>query len=35
MDVVTEGFGEIYGREPVPTTLEALTERLGEPAPVR
>ncbi len=35
MDVVTERFGEIYGREPVPTEPEALTELLGEPAPVR
>ncbi len=35
MDLVAEGFGEIYGREPVPTELGALTERLGEPAPVR
>ena len=35
MDVVTERFSEIYGREPVATTLEQLAERLGEPAPVR
>jgi lipoyl(octanoyl) transferase len=35
MDVVTERFAEIYGREPVPTTPEGLTELLGEPAPVR
>jgi lipoyl(octanoyl) transferase len=35
MDVVTEHFSEIYGREPVSTTLEELAERLGEPAPVR
>jgi lipoyl(octanoyl) transferase len=35
MDVVTERFSEIYGREPVSTTLEELNERLGEPAPVR
>jgi lipoyl(octanoyl) transferase len=35
MDVVTERFAEIYGREPVPTTPEALGELLGEPAPVR
>jgi lipoyl(octanoyl) transferase len=35
MDVVTERFAEIYGREPVATTAEALAERLGEPAPVR
>ena len=35
MDVVTEGFGEIYGRELVATTPEALGELLGDPAPVR
>ncbi len=35
IDMVTERFGEIYGREPVPTDPEALTELLGEPAPVR
>jgi lipoyl(octanoyl) transferase len=35
MDVVTERFGELYDREPVPTTPEALGELLGEPAPVR
>ncbi|MGA8217539.1 MAG: lipoyl(octanoyl) transferase LipB [Solirubrobacterales bacterium] len=35
MDAVTEGFGEIYGREPVSTTPEELGELLGEPAPVR
>ena len=35
MDVVAEGFGEIYGREPVPTTPEALGELLSEPASVR
>jgi lipoyl(octanoyl) transferase len=35
MDVVTERFGEIYGREPVATTPEGLGERLGKPAPVR
>jgi lipoyl(octanoyl) transferase len=35
MDVVAEGFGEIYGRDPVSTTPEALGELLGEPAPVR
>ena len=35
MDVVTERFAEIYGRDPVPTTPEALGELLGEPAPVR
>jgi lipoyl(octanoyl) transferase len=35
MDVVAEGFAEIYRRQPVPTTPEALGELLGEPAPVR
>jgi lipoyl(octanoyl) transferase len=35
MDVVAEGFGEVYGREPVPTNPETLNELLGEPAPVR
>jgi lipoyl(octanoyl) transferase len=35
MDVVAAGFGEIYGREAVATTPEALAERLGEPASVR
>jgi lipoyl(octanoyl) transferase len=35
MGVVSERFGEIYGRELVQASLEALTERLGEPAPVR
>jgi lipoyl(octanoyl) transferase len=35
MDVVTERFREIYGREPVATTPEGLAELLGEPAPVR
>jgi hypothetical protein len=35
MDVVTERFAEIYGREPVETTPEALAGMLGEPAPVR
>lgn len=35
MDVVTDGFSEIYGREPVPTAPEALSELLGDPAPVR
>jgi lipoyl(octanoyl) transferase len=35
MDVVTERFGEIYGRDPIATTPEALAELLGEPAPVR
>jgi lipoyl(octanoyl) transferase len=35
MDVVTERFGELYGRKPVATAPEALRELLGEPAPVR
>jgi lipoyl(octanoyl) transferase len=35
MDVVTERFGEIYGRAPAATNLDALTEMLGEPASVR
>jgi lipoyl(octanoyl) transferase len=35
MDVVAEGFGEIYGRDPVPTDADALDELLGEPASVR
>jgi lipoyl(octanoyl) transferase len=35
MDVVTERFAEIYGRETVETSPEELAERLGEPAPVR
>jgi len=35
MDVVTERFAELYGRDPVPATPEELGERLGEPAPVR
>jgi lipoyl(octanoyl) transferase len=35
MDVAVEGFSKIYGRDPVPTDLDTLTERLGEPAPVR
>ena len=35
MDVVTERFGEIYGRDPVATSPEALGELLGDPAPVR
>ena len=34
-NVVAEGFGEIYGREPVPTEPEALAVLLGEPASVR
>jgi hypothetical protein len=35
MDLVTEGFGEIYGREPVATNPDALAALLGDPAPVR
>jgi lipoyl(octanoyl) transferase len=35
MDVVAERFGEIYGRTPVPTDATDLTERIGDPAPVR
>jgi lipoyl(octanoyl) transferase len=35
MDAVAERFGKIYGRAPVPTDAESLTELLGEPAPVR
>lgn len=35
MDSIATRFGEIYGREPVATTPEALGERLGDPAPVR
>ena len=35
MDAISERFGEIYGREPVPTPPEALGELLGEAAPVR
>jgi hypothetical protein len=35
MDVVTEQFSEIYGREPIATTRQELAELLGEPAPVR
>jgi lipoyl(octanoyl) transferase len=35
MDVVARHFGEIYGREPVPTDAAALAERIGEPAQVR
>ncbi len=35
MDLVAERFGEIYGRVPVSTDPEALTELLGGPAPVR
>jgi lipoyl(octanoyl) transferase len=35
MDVVSERFAEIYGREPVPTDPGALAEMAGEPVPVR
>jgi lipoyl(octanoyl) transferase len=35
MGSIAARFGEIYGREPVETTPEALGERLGDPAPVR
>ncbi|HEX3561697.1 MAG TPA: lipoyl(octanoyl) transferase LipB [Solirubrobacterales bacterium] len=35
MDVVAEGFGEIYERDPVPTSVEALGGLAREPAPVR
>jgi lipoyl(octanoyl) transferase len=35
MDVIVESFGELYGRETVPTAPEELSELLGEPAPVR
>jgi lipoyl(octanoyl) transferase len=35
MEVVAEGFGEIYGRDPVPAEFDALAELVGEPAPVR
>ena len=35
MDVVSERFGEIYGREPVPTDPVALAELAGEPVSVR
>ncbi len=35
MDVVSQRFGEIYGRETVATEPEALAGLLGEPAPVR
>ncbi len=34
-DVVAERFCEIYGRDPVPTDPDALSELIGEPAPVR
>ena len=35
MDVVSERFGEIYGRQPIATEPEALASLLGDPAPVR
>jgi lipoyl(octanoyl) transferase len=35
MDTVSERFGEIYGREPVPIEPRALSELLGDAAPVR
>jgi lipoyl(octanoyl) transferase len=35
MDVVAEGFGQIYERDPVPTSVEALGGLAREPAPVR
>jgi lipoyl(octanoyl) transferase len=35
IDVVSERFGEIFGREPVATEPKALAGLLGEPAPVR
>jgi lipoyl(octanoyl) transferase len=35
MDVVSERFGEIYGRQPIETEPEALASLLGDPAPVR
>jgi len=35
MDIVSERFGEIYGRKPVATEPETLAELLGEAAPVR
>ncbi len=35
MDVVSERFGEIYGRQPIATEPEALALLLGDPAPVR
>jgi len=35
IDTVVEQFSEIYGREPVATDLEELTERRGERSPVR
>ena len=34
MDVVAEGFGDVYGRDPIPTGSETLGELLGEPASV-
>ena len=35
MDTIASRFGEIYEREPVEATPEALAELLGDPAPVR
>ena len=35
MDVVSERFGEIYGRQTIETEPEALASLLGDPAPVR
>ncbi|HEY6772170.1 MAG TPA: lipoyl(octanoyl) transferase LipB [Solirubrobacterales bacterium] len=35
MDVVSKGFGEIYGRQPVPTDPRELPELTGEPVQVR
>ena len=35
MDPVAARFGEVYERDPVETTPEALGERLGDAAPVR
>jgi lipoyl(octanoyl) transferase len=35
MDMVSEGFGEIYAREPVPSDPAALAELAREPVPVR
>ena len=35
MDVVSERFGEIYGRQPIATEPEVLAALLGDPAPVR
>ncbi|MFL5906495.1 MAG: lipoyl(octanoyl) transferase LipB [Solirubrobacterales bacterium] len=35
MDLVSDRFGEIYGRVPVPTDAETLPALLEDPAPVR